>query len=120
MLTVSLYIFAASVWIVGLLTWAVVLSYKLRVWELKAQDLALDLEQKKELFARFNQMTVKGPSAPAAANTLKEVPEKIKELMKSSPNHPEVEEIDGSDQILGVRFEAENYPPGFGGDVDGE
>ena len=33
--------------------------------------------------------------------------------MKSSPNHPEVEEIDGSDQILGIRFEAKNYPPGF-------
>jgi hypothetical protein len=115
MLTASLYLFAASVWGAGLLTWVVVLSHKVRVWELEAQDKALELEQKKQLFSRFSQMSGKGT---IAAPVSKEVPEKIKELMKSSPNHPEVEEIDGSDQILGVRFEAENYPPGFGGDAD--
>ena len=48
-----------------------------------------------------------------------DIPEKIKELMTSSPNHPEVEEIDSSDRILGARFEAENYPPGFAQD-DGD
>jgi hypothetical protein len=46
------------------------------------------------------------------------IPEKIRELMKSSPMHPEVEEIDSTDEILGVRFEAENYPPGFGDDEE--
>ena len=41
------------------------------------------------------------------------VDEKIRELMKSSPDHPEVAEIDVFDEIIGVKFEAENYPPGF-------
>ncbi len=46
------------------------------------------------------------------------IPDKVKELMSKSPNHPEVEEIDGSDEIIGVRFEAENYPPGFEDDEE--
>ena len=120
MLTALLYLFAISVWGAGLLTWIVVFSHKLRVWELEVQDKALEIEQKKQLFTRFNQMSGKGPFASSVASASKEIPEKIKELMKSSPDHPEVEEIEGSDMILGVRFEAENYPPGFGGDVDGE
>ena len=40
--------------------------------------------------------------------------------MKSSPLHPEVEEIDGTDQILGVKFEARDYPPVFGDGEDDE
>jgi len=46
------------------------------------------------------------------------IPDKVKELMEKSPGHPEVEEIDGSDEIIGVRFEAENYPPGFDEDEE--
>jgi hypothetical protein len=120
MLTVFLYFFVASTWGLGLLSWVVVLSHKLRVWELEVQDKALEAEQKKQLFNRLNQMSGKGAFAASPTSVPKEIPEKIKELMKSSPNHPEVDEIDGSDQILGVRFEAENYPPGFGGDMDEE
>ena len=46
------------------------------------------------------------------------IPDKVKELMSKSQGHPEVEEIDGSDEIIGVRFEAENYPPGFEDEED--
>ena len=65
-----------------------------------------------------------GMMAAAALSNKKEVrgappiPDKVKELMELSPNHPEVEEIDGADEIIGVRFEAENYPPGFEEDED--
>ncbi len=59
-----------------------------------------------------------GMMAAAALNGRRDtavppIPEKVKDLMAKSPGHPEVEEIDGSDEIIGVRFEAENYPPGF-------
>lgn len=42
-----------------------------------------------------------------------EIPEGIRKLMEFSPTHPEVEEIDASDRIIGLRFEAKNYPPGM-------
>ncbi len=56
--------------------------------------------------------------AKKQGGTVPPIPDKVKELMSKSPGHPEVEEIDGSDEIIGVRFEAENYPPGFEDDED--
>ncbi len=125
MTTVFLYIFLFSTWGLGLLSWIVGLGHLLTKWSLETAEKELDIEQKKSLFDKFNSIssmrsglvTTPGASAPAPNKDM--IPEKIKELMKSSPNHPEVEEIDSDDQILGVRFEAENYPPGFGeGDDD--
>jgi hypothetical protein len=88
-------------------------------WDLDRQEKVLDIEQKKLLLSKFSSITGARSSSMAAIAQMSDtgkdsIPEKIRELMKSSPNHPEVEEIDSSDQILGVRFEAENYPPGFG------
>lgn len=117
MITVTLYVFLFSTWGLGLLSWLAALSNSLAKWDLERQETMLDIEQKRLIFGRFNSIT--GDRSISLTNSVvtankDEIPEKIKELMKSSPNHPEVEEIDSSDQILGVRFEAENYPPGFG------
>ncbi len=119
MTTVLLYTFLFSTWGLGLLSWIVGLSHLLTRWSLETTERTLDIEQKKSLFEKFNHVTSMrhGGVAGSSANVAPSkdlIPDKIKELMKSSPNHPEVEEIDSSDQILGVRFEAENYPPGFG------
>ena len=71
---------------------------------------------------QFNPEVILKTPKPKANTNRKEsappIPDKVKELMMKSPNHPEVEEIDGSDEIIGVRFEAENYPPGFEEDED--
>jgi hypothetical protein len=125
MTTVFLYTFLFSTWGLGLLSWIVGLGHLLTKWNLESMERALDIEQKKALFEKFESVTssrqgftMAGQPAPSMPSK-DMIPEKIKELMKSSPNHPEVEEIDSDDQILGVRFEAENYPPGFGdGDED--
>lgn len=119
MTTVVLYTLLFSTWGLGLLSWFVTLSNTLTRWDLERQEKALDIEQKKLLLSKFSSITGTRPSsltpvAHMAEGSKDAIPEKIRELMKSSPNHPEVEEIDSSDQILGVRFEAENYPPGFG------
>jgi hypothetical protein len=126
MTTAFLYIFVFSTWGLGLLSWIVGLGQLLAKWELESQEKTLEIEQKKIFISKINSLTggmTRGLSLGAIAQTTesvtKDLPEKIKELMKSSPSHPEVEEIDSTDEIIGVRFEAENYPPGFG-DVDEE
>lgn len=100
------------------------LSTYLTKSELDTKEKILEINQKKALFNKFNtmsgiQLPEKAKKTPwgkvaEAEESSELIPDKIKELMKSSPNHPEVEEIDGSDQILGVKFEAGNYPPVFG------
>jgi hypothetical protein len=133
MATAILYTFVFSTWGLGLLSWVVVLGRKLEEWNLDTQEKNLEITQKKLLFNKFNSLSA--TPAPAASATKQtswgsittteppskeSLPEKIKELMSSSPNHPEVEEIDGSDQILGVRFEAAEYPPAFGDEDEDE
>jgi hypothetical protein len=121
-MTTLFVIFAFITWGLGLLTWVVYMGHLAAKWDLQNQSIEVDLEQKKLFLAKIGALS--GPfskSFPTDSLTIppKEIPEKLKELMKSSPNHPEVEEIEATDQIIGVRFEAENYPPGFG-DADEE
>lgn len=133
MATAILYTFVFSTWGLGLLSWVVVLGRKLEEWNLDTQDKNLELAQKKLLFNKFNSLSATPATVPNATKqtswgsvtateppSKESLPEKIKELMASSPNHPEVEEIDGSDQILGVRFEAAEYPPAFGDEDEDE
>jgi hypothetical protein len=40
-----------------------------------------------------------------------EIPEELKSLMEGSLGHPEVEEIEGSDEVFGIIFKSESYPP---------
>lgn len=133
MATAILYTFVFSTWGLGLLSWVVVLGRKLEEWNLDNQDRNLELAQKKLLFNKFNSLSASqtptagatkqtswGSVTPTEPPSKDSLPEKIKELMASSPNHPEVEEIDGSDQILGVRFEAAEYPPAFGDEDEDE
>lgn len=133
MATAILYTFVFSTWGLGLLSWVVVLGRKLEEWNLDTQEKNLEITQKKLLFNKFNSLSATPvPVASATKQTSwgsittteppskESLPEKIKELMSSSPNHPEVEEIDGSDQILGVRFEAAEYPPAFGDEDEDE
>ena len=135
MTTAFLYVFAFSSWGLGLLSWMVALSDFITRRDLANKERALEITQKKALFNRFNDISgIQTPGSQQSAKTRKAswgnvgepeespelIPEKIKELMKSSPNHPEVEEIDGTDQILGVKFEARDYPPVFGDGEDDE
>lgn len=135
MTTTFLYVFVFSSWGLGLLSWMVALSDFISRRDLDNKERALEITQKKMLFNRFNDISgIKIPNPTQSEKSKKApwgsvgeaeespelIPEKIKELMKSSPLHPEVEEIDGTDQILGVKFEARDYPPVFGDGEDDE
>lgn len=117
-----LYIFIFSSWGLGLLSWFAILGAKLTRYNLENEERGLKIKAIKAINGAIPSMASQGkiptppwakPSSESQPNP-ENIPEKVRELMKSSPSHPEVEEIDGTDQILGVRFEAENYPPVFG------
>lgn len=42
------------------------------------------------------------------------IPKELKSLMDRSPGHPEVEEIEGDDEVFGIIFKSESYPPTMG------
>lgn len=130
MTAVLFYIFVFSSWALGLFSWLIVLSNFVSRSTYKQQERQLELDQKRMMIEKFNSLTginhmPQAKTAPWGKVSQPQespdlIPDKIKELMQSSPNHPEVEEIDGNDQILGVRFEAPDYPPVFGDGEDDE
>lgn len=129
MTAVLLYIFVFSSWGLGLLSLMIGLNSFIDKRELEKKEKLLEITQKQMLLDHLSNMSKlsggKGQltqwgkvNEPEKSQEL--IPEKLRELMASSPNHPEVEEIDGSDQILGVKFEARDYPPVFGDGEDEE
>lgn len=125
MATIFVYIFAFSTWGLGLVAFISLIGINIEKWQKKKESLDFELKEKTVLFEKLTSPTspFAGMMAAAALGNRKEalappIPEKVRDLMAKSPNHPEVEEIDGSDEIIGVRFEAENYPPGFEEDED--
>lgn len=122
-MTTLFYLFVFVTWGIGLLCLLGALSNYILTEDLKRKERNIELLHKTQLFDKINALTEAKTQGFAAIGSnfpainpppTHELPDKVKELMKSSPNHPEVNEIDGSDTILGVRFGAENYPPGFG------
>lgn len=109
------YVFIFATWALGLLSWLVALSSYIDSQKNKKDLNQLEIIQRKAFFNRLGGLSTPF-NLPTMPTKSPEIPEKIKELMKSSPTHPEVGEIESTDEILGVRFEAENYPPGFESD----
>ena len=126
MASAILYVFAFSTWGLGLVAFISMIGINVEKWQKKKEALDFELKEKTillekltsnnsplNMMAMMAEMGAKKPGAMAPP-----IPDKVRELMSKSPGHPEVEEIDGSDEIIGVRFEAENYPPGFEEDED--
>ncbi len=126
MASAILYVFAFSTWGLGLIAFISMIGINIEKWQKKKEVIEFELKEKTILLDKltsnsspFGMMAMmaqmgnkkEGMNAPA-------IPDRVKELMEKSPGHPEVEEIDGSDEIIGVRFEAENYPPGFDDDEE--
>lgn len=126
MASAILYVFAFSTWGLGLIAFISMIGINIEKWQKKKEVIEFELKEKTILLDKltsnsspFGMMAMmaqmgnkkEGMNTPA-------IPDRVKELMEKSPGHPEVEEIDGSDEIIGVRFEAENYPPGFDEDEE--
>jgi len=114
MITTVLYLFTFSSWGLGLLAALVALSMKLQEHGIRMRGLvlesesdALELMGKREFMDRITSGRSQRP-----------IPDELKRLMEHSPNHPEVSEIDGEDEITGVLFKAEHYPPAMEPETD--
>jgi hypothetical protein len=109
-LLLNLFIFAS--WALGLLAALLALSMKLQEHNAKMRALNLELESdsldvagKKNLFDRI--------VSKVQNNTPPGIPEELKKLMTNSPGHPEVNEIEDDDEVVGILFKASSYPPGL-------
>lgn len=108
-------------WGLGLIASMVAIGSYVTKRDLEDKEKLMDLEQREYMFEKVKSMTnSRGSKSPSLPTSPTEIPEKLRELMKSSPDHPEVEEIEPTDSIIGVKFEAADYPPGFGDYEDGE
>jgi len=121
MVSALFYIFLFSSWGLGLIAFVSLIGINVEKWQKKKEVLDSEIKEKNILFERlvssnpiFDQALISQVNKKDSSNAATApVEDKIKELMRHSPDHPEVTEIDGSAEIIGVRFEAENYPPGF-------
>ena len=119
MVSALFYVFAFSSWGLGLLAFVSMIGINVEKWQKKKEVLDFELKEKTIFLERLTannspfmaMMAQMGSKRDGQAPA--QISDKIKELMQHSAGHPEVEEIDGDDEIIGVRFEAENYPPGF-------
>ena len=122
MLSAILYVFAFSTWGLGLIAFISVIGINIEKWQKKKEIIEFELKEKTIFLERLTSSSspLNMMAAMSQMSNKKEIPipDKVKELMAKSQGHPEVEEIDGTDEIIGVRFEAENYPPGFDDDEE--
>jgi hypothetical protein len=119
MLTTFLYFFTFSSWGLGLLAALSALSMKLQAHSAEMKSQALELESdtievtsKKAFIEKMSGMG-KPPSASR-------IPDELAKLISNSPGHPEVNEIDGDDEVYGVVFQAHSYPPSMDDDNDND
>ncbi len=112
-MTLILYFFIFSSWGIGLLAALAALSMKMQEHGVRMKSLALEIESdsldfagKKNLFDRI----VSRVQQPMAGGG---IPEELRKLMETGPDHPEVGEIEDGDDVVGVVFKAHSYPPGL-------
>jgi hypothetical protein len=117
MLTTLLYFFIFSSWGLGLLAALSALSMKLQTHSAEMKSKALELESdtievtsKKAFIEKIN-----GIGKPQGR-----IPEELAKLISNSPGHPEVNEIDGDDEVYGVVFQAHSYPPSMDDNDDND
>jgi hypothetical protein len=116
MTSALLYIFTFTSWGLGLLSALVALSMKLqehgqRIRSMSIENDADELEVKAKM--EFMSKMTGGKIVQDVA-----IPDKLKELISNSPDHPEVSEIENKDEVFGVVFKAHAYPPTMDDDIN--
>jgi hypothetical protein len=109
-MTAILYLFVYSSWGLGLLSALLALSMKLQEHSAKMKAINLSLESNSLEFVSKKTILdrVMGKNL---SSQQEEIPSELRELINRSKGHPEVQEIDSEDQIVGVLFKAHSYPP---------
>lgn len=77
-------------------------SIRLRSAQIEIDTDALELQGRKSFVDRITAAT---------PPMRKGMPDELKKLIESSPEHPEVNEIDEDDEVFGIVFKSHTYPP---------
>jgi hypothetical protein len=113
-MSVILCFFIFSSWGLGLLAALLALSMRLQEHSAKMKSINLEIESDSLDFSGKKAFFDKVVSLRGGSNNVSEgLPEEIKNLMKMSPEHPEVNEIEDGDDLVGILFKAHSYPPGL-------
>lgn len=123
MTSALVYIFLFSTWGLGLLTWASLLAIRVGEYgrssemaKLKIQRLRMEVAD--NIISSIRQKALGGNLAGLGGGALHS---RLQDLVRTANNnHPEVNEIDSNDLIIGVKFEGSEYPPGVDEDDDDE
>lgn len=110
-MTAILYLFVYSSWGLGLLSALMALSMKLQEHSAKMRSINLTLESNSLEFVSKKTILDRVMNRGMSPQPQSGIPDSLKDLINRSKGHPEVEEIDSDDQIVGVLFKAHSYPP---------
>lgn len=109
MLTSLLYLFTFTSWGLGLLSALAALSMRCQSHSLKIKRKTLNLEA--DSVKILGQRALLGRLVGSRPSQRGGIPDELKSLMNRSPDHPEVSEITEKDEVFGVLFKAQSYPP---------
>jgi hypothetical protein len=110
----------------GLVTWVVLMAIKVQNsnQDTEMHKLVLQSERMRIADDMISQIRQRMGNSLLSGSGLKnngQINSKLQELIKTAGgSHPEVEEIDHTDYIIGVKFEGEEYPPTMEDDDDEE
>lgn len=122
MTSALLHIFLFSTWGLGLLTWATLLAIRIGEFGQSSDLVKLKLQRGRmkvadKIVSSLRQRAL--GSSIGGLGTGTALHSKLQELVRTANNnHPEVNEIDSTDLIIGVRFDGAEYPPGVDEDED--
>lgn len=87
-------------------------SEKMKLIRIEAESRSIEIMGKRGL---ASLLASRGNNPPAS-----KIPEELQKLMDRSPDHPEVKEIEPGDEVFGVLFKSDEYPPSLeqGSDSD--
>lgn len=103
------------------ITWLSLLSLYISKENARIENLKLSVKLKNLAYKReslidpksfINAINARNAISLGADVEPAELPEELRLLMSQSPNHEEIQEIDSSDQLIGVFFDSK-YPPEF-------
>ena len=107
-----LYIFTFISWGLGLLAALVGLSMRMQEHTERVRSMKIRNEAKSlELIGKRGLATALVNRLTRSNETESKIPEELQKLMDRSPSHPEVSEIEPGDEVFGVLFKGQDYPP---------
>lgn len=107
-----LHIFTFTSWGLGLLAALVGLSMRMQEHTERVRSMKIRNEAKSlELIGKRGLATALVNRLTRSNETESKIPEELQKLMDRSPSHPEVSEIEPGDEVFGVLFKGQDYPP---------